>query len=109
MAKQSRADRQKRLDEGRCPIHGCGMGQVSNFYFWSWRRSLKLLPTIRAVMQHVPSERADATLEDAGVRWVAICECPRGDCGIRAYAHNVGGPWQLLPEWAYIIESAPLK
>ena len=32
MAKQSRQDRELRLSEGRCPIHGCWMPQGSNIY-----------------------------------------------------------------------------
>lgn len=108
-AKQSRADRQKRLEEGRCPIHGCGMTQVFAFYASKWEYPVGFARTMRAVMEDVPSKRAEAALDVVGVRWVAINECPRGDCGIRTYGHSVNGPWHLLPEWAYIIEDALLK
>ncbi len=33
-----------------------------------------------------------------------IVECPRRDCHIRAKAFSVDGPWELLPEWIYLLE-----
>lgn len=32
MAKQSKQDREFRLSEGRCPIHGGEMGQIDGWY-----------------------------------------------------------------------------
>lgn len=44
-------------------------------------------------------------------RAYTIVECTRRDCEIRAYCYNdggAGGPCELLPEWAYLIDEAPV-
>jgi hypothetical protein len=84
------------------------MTQVVTYYVSAKPARQDTAAVVRTVLQDVGPIRADEALEKLGMRWVAICECPRGDCGIRAYGHHVGGPWQLLPEWAYVIADAPL-
>lgn len=71
--KQSVADREKRLSEGRCPVHGLPMPQADSWY----------------------------TQEDG--KQYTLVECPRSDCQIRAKAFHWNGPWELLPEWHYLI------
>lgn len=76
--KQSKEDRTNRLSEGRCPVHGIWMPQVD-----SWH------------------EQNGGALDGAQF---TIVECPRGDCHIRAKAFSIDGPWELLPEFVYLLE-----
>lgn len=76
--KQSIQDRVKRINEGRCPIHGLYMPQVG---YWE--------------------EQKGGALDGAVVTEV---ECPRKDCNIRAKAAGPDGPWELLPEWKYLLQ-----
>jgi len=72
MAKQSTKDRELRLNEGRCPIHGLTMNQVTPWY------------------------------ESNGVEFTVVA-CPRKDCEIKAKAFDIEGPWELLPEFDYLL------
>ena len=74
MAKQSKKDREFRLSEGRCPIHGGWMGQIDGWYY--------------------PRNSAAYT----------IVECGRNDCNVRAKAFSVLGPCELLPEFGFLLE-----
>ncbi len=67
-AKQSVADQAKRLNGGRCPVHGLGMGQVDRYY------------------------------ETDDGQPFTIVGCPRRDCGIRAKAYGLNGPWELVDD-----------
>ena len=40
-------------------------------------------------------------------RHLAIVECPRHDCDIRAFAMDYNGPWEIHPDFAYVIDEAP--
>jgi hypothetical protein len=71
--KQSAKDRIKRINEGRCPIHGVSMTQVS-----CWDKQI------------------GGALDSTDV---CVVECPRRDCHIQAVAASADGPWELLPEW----------
>ena len=73
MAKQSKQDRELRLSEGRCPIHGGWMGQVDSWY------------------------------EMDGVSYTVV-GCGRRDCNIRAKAYSMDGPWELMPEFEYLLQ-----
>lgn len=75
--KQSVIDRVKRLSEGRCPVHGIPMPQVDRWY-----------------------AQEDGLLSG---KQYTIVECPRADCQIRAKAYQWDGPWELLPEWKYLL------
>lgn len=65
-ARQSPVDREKRLNEGRCPTHGLWMGQIDVWY----------------VNEHGTA--------------FTIVGCPRGDCTIKAKAYSFDGPWELF-------------
>jgi hypothetical protein len=74
--KQSAADRQERLDEGGCPIHGIGLSQISGWYEetdWTKRRTL-------------------------GKHFTLVSD-GREDCPLVAKAYAFEGPYELLPEW----------
>lgn len=81
MAKQSKQDRLRRLSNGWCPVHGMWMPHVDNWYDEQHRRHL------------------------------AIVECPRRDCDIRALVMDYSGPWEIHweihPDFAYVIDEAP--
>ena len=77
MAKQSKQDRLRRLNKGRCPVHGTWMPQVGDWY---------------------PSDDN---------REYTIVGCPRRDCEILAYAWDYDGPWRIHPDFAYVIDEAP--
>ena len=34
----------------------------------------------------------------------SIVECPRNDCDIRAKAYSYDGPWELMPEFEYLLQ-----
>jgi hypothetical protein len=71
--KQSVDDRLKRLREGKCPVHGIGMGQVDSWYY------------------------------PPNARPYTIAECPRKDCGIRVKAYEAHKNYELLPAWAHLV------
>lgn len=73
MAKQSKQDREFRLSEGRCPVHGGGMGQIDGWY------------------------------EENGVSYT-IVGCASKDCDICVKAFSFDGPWELLPEFQFLVE-----
>ena len=73
MAKQSTQDRQLRLSEGRCPIHGIWMPQIE-----SWH-------------------------EEKGISFT-IVGCPRKNCNIKVRAYSINGPWDLLPQFKYLLQ-----
>lgn len=75
--KQSAKDRIKRINEGRCPIHGLYMPQVGRW-----------------------EEQIGGPLDGAQF---TIVECPRNDCNIQAKAVGPQGPWELLSEWDYLL------
>lgn len=56
------------LKEGRCPNHGIRMTQVAS--------------------QYLEETDRDRT----------VFACPRRNCGIRARAHTLHGPWILISE-----------
>jgi len=72
--KQSTSDRMRRLNQGRCPIHGTGMSQVDSWYY--------------------PADREPYT----------IVGCPRHDCDARAMANSYDGPWEIMPECLYLLD-----
>ncbi len=72
--KQSSTERLNRLHEGRCPIHGLAMNQVDRWYY--------------------PKEREPYT----------IVGCGRGDCEVRAMANSYDGPWEIMPDCAYLLD-----
>ena len=76
-AKQSAFDRAKRLSNRCCPVHGLGMSQAST-----------------------------ALADDDGREYVLV-DCPRRDCSILVKAYSPDGPFELLPEWAHLIELQP--
>lgn len=84
-AKQSRADRERRLNEGRCPVHGIWMPQFSSWY----------LPCGHSEPGFLTGD------EDAAY---TIVSCPRADCGIMVKAFDVFGPWKLTKEWSWILD-----
>lgn len=97
MAKQTRADRERRLDQGCCPVHGVGMPQVGQWYY-----VVESGPPLGVVMS------MDEILDAMKLRSAyTIVECPRQDCDIQAKASSPQGPAELLPEWAYLLEEAP--
>lgn len=95
MAKQAPADRQKRLDEGRHPIHGCGMDATRRQFVVVDALGMKRLGDLLKLGVAVDPEEA---LQRIGVNRVYICECPRGDCGIWPYEYDVDGSWELFAE-----------
>jgi hypothetical protein len=77
--KQSPIDRARRLEQGQCPIHGLRLRQVGDWH------------------------REEGGMF-AGMECVLV-ECPRQDCRVRAKAYSLqNGPWELLPEWGYLLE-----
>jgi hypothetical protein len=76
MPKQSSSDRLKRLDRGCCPIHGIFMSQVDDWY-----------------------------VENDG-RHYTIVGCSRKNCNVCAKAYNFDGPWEILPDFAYLLDEA---
>ena len=78
MKKQSIGDRQKRLEECRCPIHGLALSQVSPYFQQS-------------------GGRFDGTE-------VCLAACSRSDCSIRVVATGPGEPVELLPEWEHLLK-----
>jgi len=79
--RQSAADRQKRLDEGRCPIHGIGLCQIDSWYEeadWPKRRTL-------------------------GKHYTLVTD-GRNDCPLVIKAYDSDGPWEVLPEWEHILD-----
>lgn len=79
--RQSPEDRIKRLKKGCCPIHGMFMGQIS---CWEKRVGGEL----------------DGEL-------VTTVECERKACGIKAYAVDIDGPYELFPEFKHLLSRDP--
>lgn len=74
---QSVAARRRRLFWGYgCPIHGGVMSQDDDWY------------------------------EDDPFGIYTLVACSRNNCQVRAKAYSVSGPWELLPEFAHLIETA---
>ncbi len=73
MAKQSKRDRELRLSEGRCPVHGGWMGQIAGW------------------------------IENDGAPYTFVV-CSRKNCDIRAKAYSIDGPWELAPEFEYLLQ-----
>ena len=73
MGKQSTQDRELRLSEGRCPVHGGWMSQIEPWH------------------------------ESDGVSYTVV-GCSRRDCEIRAKAFSIDGPWELMPEYVYLLK-----
>lgn len=73
--KQSSSERAKRLQEGRCPVHGLWMPQIDGW--------------------HYPED---------GKRYTLV-GCPRSDCAIVARAFGFDGPWELLDEFIALLDS----
>lgn len=72
--KQSTEDRLRRMNDGRCPIHGTAMGQVDGWYY--------------------PEGEKPYTIEG----------CGRRDCHVRVKAYSYDGPRELMPEWAHLLK-----
>lgn len=96
MAKQTRRDRERRLEEGCCPIHGLGMGQVDGWYYMDEEGQVH-----DATMMEAESLKSMNIREE-----YTIVGCPRRDCDIRATATGPASPCKLLPKWAYILDDA---
>jgi hypothetical protein len=75
--RQSHADQERRLTEGRCPIHGLSMPQVDGWF-----------------------------IDDDG-RQFTIVGCPRSDCDEHAKAYSIDGPWERLRADARAALKAP--
>ena len=73
-AKQSRADRLERINHGACPVHGAGTGQVDGWYY------------------------------PAGKRPFTTVGCCRKTCEIKLKSYSYDGPWEIMPEWAHLLE-----
>ncbi len=78
MAKQSIPDRLKRLQEGRCPIHGRQLTQASEWF----------------------------TDEETGEMYTFV-ECAQCRA-VLAYEHKAFGPATLVPECQHLIQPATL-
>ena len=78
--KQSAADRQRRLDHGRCPIHGIGLSQQS-----PWRE-----------------EPDEGKRQRLGKRYILVSD-GRNDCPLVIKSYGRDGPHDMLPEWAHIM------
>jgi hypothetical protein len=80
--KQSAADRQKRLDEGACPIHGIGVSQVGTWYQeLDWYKRLEL-----------------------GKEYT-LCMDGRRDCPVLMKAYGgPSDPMTLSREWEHLLE-----
>lgn len=86
-AKQSRTDRLKRLNEGRCPVHGMFMGQVDCL----------------VDANYDPINENDE--EEHPEPWFIPLRCCRKGCRIEVRADDVrDGPWVLAPEVAYLLD-----
>lgn len=72
--KQSLIDRINRFNQGCCPIHGLGMGQIDGWYY--------------------PENEKPFT----------IVGCPRRDCKAQVKAYDVSGPWEMMPECVYLLD-----
>ena len=75
--RQTPADRRARFKNGCCPIHGLGMSQVAGW-----------------------EERIGGRFDGDNV---TIVGCARRDCAVRAYALGPNGPYELLPEFEYLL------
>ena len=78
--RQSVADRQARMSEGRCPIHGIDMAQIDG-----WHEETDVLK--RRTLGKLYTLVADG----------------RQDCPLVAKMYDIGGPWELLPEWQHVL------
>lgn len=74
--RQSLVDRINRLNNGCCPIHGLFMSQVDGWYY--------------------PDDREPYT----------IVGCPRNDCDAQARADSNNGPWEIMPDCAYLLDES---
>jgi len=78
MAKQSKQDRLRRLNRGRCPVHGVLMTQVDDWF---------------------PDGDGDR---------YTIVGCPRKDCEILVLAWDeYSGPYRMHEDFEYVIDEAP--
>jgi hypothetical protein len=96
MAKQSVEDKKKRLEDGRCPVHGLVMYQVSGPYY------IVETPPPLGVMMDEHDILESMTKQFAGVRVM----CTRKDCGITAMETEAFGPATLTPEWEYLLDES---
>lgn len=90
---QSRHDRLKRLNRGRCPIHGLGVVQASPWYCAAGK-----------------GWGAEHTTCD---HW-KISKCPRSDCDARVRVWDGDttdpmseGPYELVNDWDELPEGYP--
>jgi hypothetical protein len=89
-AKQSRADRLKRLQEGRCPIHGSWLSQTN------------------CMVDANHHEISEGDEEEHPEPWFFPMACPRKGCDIevRALEDVVKGPFELSPDFAYLLDES---
>lgn len=87
--RQSPLDRARRLQDGRCPIHGIGCSQVSG------------------MCREDTGEEYDPYLDaDYRGRLYMVLECNRNDCGVRIrHLYNADGTIdiELMPQWKYLL------
>lgn len=76
--KQSAKDRELRLSEGRCPIHGGGLGQID-------------LDWIKLPSGHWEAHRSTA-------------QCNRKDCNIKVYYNDKNDTWEIFEEFKNIMK-----
>lgn len=74
--KQTASDRIKRLNEGRCPIHGGWMGQIDGWH------------------------------EPQGGEPYTIVGCSRRACKISVISYGFDGPWKLPPEFESLLNDS---
>lgn len=72
----------ERLAKGRCPVHNRHFDEDEGFPKWI----------------------NEAPPPDAEMRAIAACRAP--GCKVRAYYEGPDGPWELLPEFAHLLEDA---
>lgn len=95
MAKQTVADREQRLSQGCCPIHGIPMPQADVWYYVVESGPPLGVPMTEVQILQSMKKRLAYT----------IVMCPRADCGIQARGSEPDGPCELLPEWAYLLDA----
>jgi hypothetical protein len=105
MAKQSAADRAKRLDKGCCPIHGIGMDDIVDVH----RATYYIVETVPPLGMPMTTEQIDNAMNLRPV--YVVVKCMRRDCEVRGRKYYRGdplrvdynGPVDLLPEWEHLL------
>lgn len=92
--KQTRAERERRLEQGRCPIHGRFMGQVESWYYVVEEGPPLGVPMLETEILESMKKRAVYT----------IVQCSWGGCSIKAKSAGPDGPCELLPEWEHVLD-----